>query len=216
MCLGIKTKVEKCIFNRNNVGIDSAFMPFRGNFGGLADFQFAGVSAVVVGYCATDKDRQSTISECEIRDHKSDAIFIHQGADVVLTANKVIDNKCKGICIDSTCPRVLSDNIVAGNLGGDLDLQPYDPEAAFADEVTISKAILDVINTQKCTYTLTGPHYMVQQWYYCRTCNLVDTEGVCEVCKDTCHKGHDIDYKHVRLGVFYCDCGASLNCKSKS
>ena len=56
-----------------------------------------------------------------------------------------------------------------------------------------------------CTYTITEDTYMDQHWYYCFTCNLVFSDGVCTICAKVCHKGHEVTY--ARKSRFFCDCG---------
>lgn len=58
-----------------------------------------------------------------------------------------------------------------------------------------------------CTFTTTGDQFVEQHWYFCHTCGLTGSEGVCVVCAAVCHAGHDISYS--RNSRFFCDCGAS-------
>ncbi len=60
-----------------------------------------------------------------------------------------------------------------------------------------------------CTFTATGSDFVEQHWYFCYTCGLTGTEGVCKVCASICHDGHEISYS--RHSRFFCDCGASGN-----
>jgi len=64
-----------------------------------------------------------------------------------------------------------------------------------------------------CTYTVTGNNFMDQHWYYCYTCNLTFSEGVCGVCVKVCHKGHDVSYS--RKSRFFCDCGSGARSPCK-
>ena len=58
-----------------------------------------------------------------------------------------------------------------------------------------------------CTFTETQKEFINQHWYHCHTCKMLDGVGVCNVCAQVCHRGHDVTYsKH---GSFFCDCGAS-------
>ena len=45
-----------------------------------------------------------------------------------------------------------------------------------------------------------------QEWYKCDTCTFDENEGVCSVCVNTCHAGHDVSY--YMYARFNCDCGA--------
>ncbi|KAH9392408.1 hypothetical protein TYRP_005484 [Tyrophagus putrescentiae] len=58
-----------------------------------------------------------------------------------------------------------------------------------------------------CTFTETQKEFINQHWYHCHTCKMLDGVGVCNVCAQVCHRGHDVTYsKH---GSFFCNCGAS-------
>ncbi|KAF6779397.1 hypothetical protein AHF37_01089, partial [Paragonimus kellicotti] len=61
-------------------------------------------------------------------------------------------------------------------------------------------------NDHVCTYTATQQAYCEQSWYHCHTCRLAQSSGVCSVCAQVCHAGHDLSY--AKLGPFFCDCGA--------
>jgi TPR repeat protein len=50
-------------------------------------------------------------------------------------------------------------------------------------------AALQAIKQQRCTFTVTGEAVTVQQYWRCRTCNLVDNQGICASCFDACHAG---------------------------
>lgn len=65
-----------------------------------------------------------------------------------------------------------------------------------------------------CTFTVTQKEFINQHWYHCHTCKMLDGVGVCNICAQVCHKGHDVTYsKH---GSFFCDCGANEegNCRA--
>jgi len=80
------------------------------------------------------------------------------------------------------------------------------------DNSKVEEQIKEAIKNNKCTFTVTGKEYAHQKWYYCYTCGLVDTEGVCESCAAVCHKNHKLS--PIRESTrFYCDCGAGAsNC----
>jgi len=73
--------------------------------------------------------------------------------------------------------------------------------------------IAESVKNNKCTFTVTKREFAPQKWYYCYTCGLVDSEGVCESCAAVCHKNHKLStIKSSKK--FYCDCGAgAYNCK---
>ena len=58
----------------------------------------------------------------------------------------------------------------------------------------------------QCTYSVSGSHFMEQHWYFCYTCNLTSSKGMCSACARHCHAGHDVVYS--RKSRFFCDCGA--------
>ena len=58
-----------------------------------------------------------------------------------------------------------------------------------------------------CTFTKTGTNYTGQYMYKCYTCIFDEDEGVCSVCVNTCHDGHDVSNAEY-CREFYCDCGA--------
>lgn len=69
------------------------------------------------------------------------------------------------------------------------------------------------ISKQLCTFLITKVFPINQLWYHCNTCLSDDQDnqdedvgdfGVCQVCADVCHKGHDIQYS--KKSEFYCKC----------
>lgn len=62
------------------------------------------------------------------------------------------------------------------------------------------------MRTALCTYTSTGSQFVEQHWYFCYSCELVGSEGVCSVCARVCHKGCELAYS--KFSRFFCDCGA--------
>jgi len=65
-----------------------------------------------------------------------------------------------------------------------------------------------------CTYTVTGKNNLMDQhWYYCYTCKLTASEGVCGVCVKVCHKEHNVSYS--RKSRFYCSCGSGARSPCK-
>ena len=57
-----------------------------------------------------------------------------------------------------------------------------------------------------CTYTSTGSQFVKQHWYFCYSCELDGSEGVCSVCARICHKDCELAYS--KFSRFFCDCGA--------
>jgi len=77
----------------------------------------------------------------------------------------------------------------------------------------IEEKIAQCVKNNKCTFTVTKREFAPQKWYYCYSCGLVDSEGVCESCAAVCHKNHKLSA--VRSSKkFYCDCGdGAYDCK---
>lgn len=90
--------------------------------------------------------------------------------------------------------RILSDT-------SDLDCDVLNLSSLSSDVETFD------LDQSTCTYTSTGSQFVEQHWYFCYTCGLTGSEGVCAVCARVCHAGHDVSYS--RLSRFFCDCGAS-------
>jgi len=83
-----------------------------------------------------------------------------------------------------------------------------DVEAIYAKwiEDRMKKAITE----RSCTFIYTDRIYALQRWYPCKTClasgKFKGSEaGACEVCKDLCHKGHDLGPEN--YSIFVCSCG---------
>jgi len=61
---------------------------------------------------------------------------------------------------------------------------------------------------KKCTIMCTGrKNYMKQDWFFCKTCDMTENHGVCEVCRDVCHKGHETYLSKHSPCPFVCCCG---------
>lgn len=95
------------------------------------------------------------------------------------------------------------------------DEQPPDFEEYFEDmtgedeDSSLEDSDEDSLSSKLCTYSLTEKEYMIQHWYNCHTCKMIDSVGVCSICARVCHKNHDLSYaKH---GNFFCDCGAKAD-----
>jgi hypothetical protein len=97
----------------------------------------------------------------------------------------------------------------AASIIGALNNIRYESE----DTNNIEEQIAQCVKNNKCTFTVTKREFAPQKWYYCYTCGLVDSEGVCESCAAVCHKNHKLSA--VRSSKkFYCDCGAgAYDCK---
>lgn len=64
-----------------------------------------------------------------------------------------------------------------------------------------------------CTYTTTGDQYVEQHWYFCYSCDLAGSDGVCSICARVCHKGCELAYS--KFSRFFCDCGHGSDKKTE-
>jgi hypothetical protein len=98
----------------------------------------------------------------------------------------------------------------AAQIIADISNLRYEPEE---QQVNLEAQIAECVKNNKCTFTVTKREFAAQKWYYCYTCGLVDSEGVCESCAAVCHKTHKLSA--IKSSTkFYCDCGAgAYNCK---
>lgn len=65
-----------------------------------------------------------------------------------------------------------------------------------------------------CTYTTTGNQFVEQHWYFCYSCGLSGSEGVCSTCARICHRGCELTYS--KFSRFFCDCGAGSDSRQES
>eukprot|EP01122_Echinamoeba_exundans_P006052 TRINITY_DN1632_c0_g1_i2.p2 TRINITY_DN1632_c0_g1~~TRINITY_DN1632_c0_g1_i2.p2 ORF type:complete len:196 (+),score=28.21 TRINITY_DN1632_c0_g1_i2:1224-1811(+) len=152
------------------------------------------------------------IQDNEVVDNLADGIYIYDQANVIVSGNIVKANKGRGIFVAGDCKRIVENNSASNNGGGDQEIEPYvsDARKGPQTQLSIPEKVLDAVKIDRCTFLVTGPHYVYQAYYDCRTCKFVDNSGVCESCKNKCHKGHDTIY--VATGTFFCDCGTNLDC----
>jgi ariadne-1 len=82
-------------------------------------------------------------------------------------------------------------------------------QLAGLDAATIAQLNKKVGGPSKtyCTFARWGKTFTAQPYWECRTCGFTTNQGVCEPCKDTCHKGHTLGPRVESTG-FYCDCGS--------
>ena len=75
-----------------------------------------------------------------------------------------------------------------------------------------------VPNNQQCTTKRIGTNVSEQHVWWCRTCGMPVDEGVCNICAEKCHAGHDLVDKGIWFS-FTCACGKGTNsqqCQCKS
>lgn len=83
--------------------------------------------------------------------------------------------------------------------------------------------VLDAIDRDECTYSVTEDNYICQQWYRCSDCFPdLPNEGVCQSCAMTCHRGHNLTAADVKVNnevnndvdngeiLMFCDCKSCL------
>jgi len=131
----------------------------------------------------------------------------HEGHDVVHSSNSPCNFQC--CCGNgegkSPCKCLVKEAV----MDDDDDDKPHITHRDLESwEVgNISK----LLREKKCTFTATGRNFYKQKWYHCKTCNLERGVGVCESCKDMCHKGHQVEESQKSPSGFFCDCGAGVN-----
>jgi predicted nucleic acid-binding Zn-ribbon protein len=67
-------------------------------------------------------------------------------------------------------------------------------------------AVFEARGIGRCSLTIHGTRLIPQAFYYCQTCGFTGGDSFCEVCKDVCHRGHDVT--RAPHGRGFCDCGA--------
>ena len=99
-----------------------------------------------------------------------------------------------------------------GQEGEEEEEEEQDDDDSNEDEAALHQQQQD--DSKLCTFTISKKEFMTQHWYYCHTCKFVDRIGVCTICANVCHKGHDLSY--AKFGSFFCDCGAKedQSCKA--
>lgn len=66
-------------------------------------------------------------------------------------------------------------------------------------------------NNCACTSKRIGTNLSQQHVWYCKTCNMPIDEGLCNVCAEKCHAGHQLIDKGIWFS-FTCYCGSGKNC----
>lgn len=116
---------------------------------------------------------------------------------------------------NSTGQKVSSKSTEKGSPGKEEDEHENTEEGNECAEVSgcvASKAKTsedDTVKSSLCTYTSTGSQFVEQHWYFCYTCELAGSEGVCSVCARVCHDGCELAYS--KFSRFFCDCGAGAD-----
>jgi hypothetical protein len=104
--------------------------------------------------------------------------------------------------------------------------------SALQLEAQKAAQIMNCVPMRVCTYSVTKQEFYPQvchakrtagpsalrltrvQWYWhCSSCGLTGDLGLCEVCKDLCHNGHDLS-RPIFSPKFFCDCGAGKKCQA--
>ena len=113
--------------------------------------------------------------------------------------------RMKEKCRDKKVLTILS---YVSHLALHLDVQKRQPSAdLIATNAAHAPSTGTVaLNDRLCTYTTTQREFQNQHWYHCYTCEMFDSVGVCSVCANVCHQGHQLGY--VKYSSFFCDCGA--------
>lgn len=145
------------------------------------------------------------------------------GSETAVSANDVVDKTVFLVgCLSAVRQKALRcSSATSGNLAYrserklselvcDADESTVDAPST-SDSVTVDVDMQQVkaedLSSKFCTFTSTGSQFVEQHWYFCYTCGLTGSEGVCVVCAQVCHAGHDLSYS--RHSRFFCDCGAT-------
>ncbi|VEL22517.1 unnamed protein product [Protopolystoma xenopodis] len=104
---------------------------------------------------------------------------------------------CTNDMYSGKCSISSSNNSVNGDLGSDRSNNVI---LAGSDGSAAAPKLDDMV----CTFGAARRVFVEQHWYYCYTCRMLDSQGVCSTCARVCHAGHDIVY--AKSGNFFCDC----------
>jgi hypothetical protein len=169
-----------------------------------------------------------TLTENEISNCKLAAIVMRPFSRFKLTNNS-IKNNATGLQITHSrsapvidIEEAKSQNVFSGNEDDvtenfkeqdDTDfvkgLSHFDKGSASDTSAAVKRAY----QLNVCTFCTTGYDYHFQTWFECITCGLYSSSGICSVCKDICHKGHQV-IPAPQFTLFYCDCGSTRDCKA--
>ena len=83
---------------------------------------------------------------------------------------------------------------------------PSTSSSTSSSAPSLSTALSAPFSSPHCTFASTSFRHAYQLWRPCYTCNLVESNGCCQVCASTCHAGHQLGEE--RLSSFFCDCGS--------
>uniref|UniRef100_A0A5K3EWM0 UBR-type domain-containing protein n=1 Tax=Mesocestoides corti TaxID=53468 RepID=A0A5K3EWM0_MESCO len=72
---------------------------------------------------------------------------------------------------------------------------------------------LERVCEEVCTFASTQYQFIEQPWYGCYTCGMTSGRGVCHLCAQLCHAGHDLVFN--TTGDFFCDCAAEFGVLGK-
>nr|QYA18352.1 UBR-type zinc finger domain protein [Clandestinovirus] len=78
----------------------------------------------------------------------------------------------------------------------------------------LSAISLFAVDASRCSFPISGTQYIIQPWFHCVDCGMVDKKGCCLGCASTCHKGHALIPRSA--GPFYCDCRLEGKCSHSS
>ncbi|KAA8491130.1 putative E3 ubiquitin-protein ligase [Porphyridium purpureum] len=96
-----------------------------------------------------------------------------------------------------------TDGITEGDSHADTD-DSVEPDGSGNDDEAV---VSEVVDSRLCTFLQTGENFVAQPWFFCYSCGLMGSEGVCAVCIRRCHGMCDVAYS--RFSRFFCDCGAA-------
>jgi hypothetical protein len=88
-------------------------------------------------------------------------------------------------------------------------------EANWDGNWTLGLAAMEIFGVlkvrSKCTNCETGHHFQYQQRYQCITCGLAGETECCELCAQSCHRGHQLIDEEYAEG--FCDSRGQDRCQ---
>ena len=85
-----------------------------------------------------------------------------------------------------------NDIALSGTRNVFVDELPKIEEEKTENGEHLSREVRAALQRGVCTFQLTGSHYRLQKAWHCISCKLVDSRGMCDVCRRTCHADHEV------------------------
>jgi cytohesin len=104
---------------------------------------------------------------------------------------------------------------------GELMVVLYQPGLICSEdgkvfEYSVPNSDVQTILDTTCSVSIFKKYDVIQDFYHCNTCRVKNGEGICMVCANICHKGHDIEF--AKFDKFSCACDSEMgeSCLVKS